>query len=280
VYQWITAIAWEIYKPLLSGPTEMFVPEHTRDAFFQLWCDLRTNVPKDRKWLTRHALALKPQTLPGWIALSSAALFASAGSTAFLSMSLAIFAVITYTLVTVVTVSGLAIGFSLLVISAASIVAALVTGWFAMCAAAAYAFVASLVAVFSYGLKVFKGTPLGQAQGKKHKPKSGNKLSETPNATSLAELDESIARSTEEDRADEASRASASQASNATCLPPSSGRDQFNDGIRAWKEKVADSFHSQPGAQIAAQGNDTGSSAEILKEKIAISPVKMDSGTV
>ena len=33
-------------------------------------------------------------------------------------------------------VAGLFIGFSLLVVSAASIVAAMVTGWFAMCAAA------------------------------------------------------------------------------------------------------------------------------------------------
>ena len=43
------------------------MPDHTREAFFQLFCDLRTNTPKDRKWLNKHMRTLKPRTLPGWL---------------------------------------------------------------------------------------------------------------------------------------------------------------------------------------------------------------------
>lgn len=50
-----------------AGPTRLFVPDHTRDAAFQLWCDLRTNVPKDQKWATRRLAAFKPRTFLGWI---------------------------------------------------------------------------------------------------------------------------------------------------------------------------------------------------------------------
>lgn len=50
-----------------TGPIGKIVPEHTRDAFFQAYCDLRTNVPKDRKWVEGHAAALQPRTLPGWL---------------------------------------------------------------------------------------------------------------------------------------------------------------------------------------------------------------------
>lgn len=33
----------------------------------QLACDLRANTPKDRRFLARHARALMPHTLPGWL---------------------------------------------------------------------------------------------------------------------------------------------------------------------------------------------------------------------
>ena len=41
-------------RPLLAGPAQLLVPEHTRDAFFQLFCDLRTNSPKDRSSQAQH----------------------------------------------------------------------------------------------------------------------------------------------------------------------------------------------------------------------------------
>ena len=31
-----------------AGPARLLIPEHTRNAFFQAFCDLRTNSPKDR----------------------------------------------------------------------------------------------------------------------------------------------------------------------------------------------------------------------------------------
>ena len=33
----------------------------------QLFCDLRTNTPKDRRFLQRHARALTPRTAAGWL---------------------------------------------------------------------------------------------------------------------------------------------------------------------------------------------------------------------
>jgi len=50
-----------------AEPIARIVPEHTREAFFQAYCDLRTNVPKDRRWVEQHAAALQPRTLLGWL---------------------------------------------------------------------------------------------------------------------------------------------------------------------------------------------------------------------
>lgn len=36
-------------------------------APLQLVCDLRANTPKDRRFLARHAAALAPHTAPGWL---------------------------------------------------------------------------------------------------------------------------------------------------------------------------------------------------------------------
>ena len=95
-FLWVTGAFWQIYRTVLSGgaerwvhpnavglvaisgakmngslrhigPSEMLIPAHTRDAFFQLWCDLRTNVPKDRNWLRSHAAALQPKTRLGYL---------------------------------------------------------------------------------------------------------------------------------------------------------------------------------------------------------------------
>ena len=48
-------------------PYEAFVPEHTRYALFQLYCDLRANPPRDRHWFVIHARRLQPHTFSGWI---------------------------------------------------------------------------------------------------------------------------------------------------------------------------------------------------------------------
>lgn len=84
-----SSVVWVVYRNLLSGedpgslpgpssklplsglqaagPARMLVPDHTRDAVFQIFSDLRTNSPKDRKWVDKHLHALKPRTLPGWL---------------------------------------------------------------------------------------------------------------------------------------------------------------------------------------------------------------------
>ena len=93
VFIWFTGAVWQFYRAVLAGalwcedelcrkqiadertfniadfagPTELVIPEHTRDAFFQLWCDLRTNVPKDRNWVRHHATALQPRTSFGYL---------------------------------------------------------------------------------------------------------------------------------------------------------------------------------------------------------------------
>lgn len=43
------------------------MPEHTRYALFQLYCDLRANPPRDRHWFMLHARRLRPHTFSGWI---------------------------------------------------------------------------------------------------------------------------------------------------------------------------------------------------------------------
>ncbi len=48
-------------------PYETVVPEHTRYALFQLYCDLRANPPRDRHWFLIHARRLQPHTFSGWI---------------------------------------------------------------------------------------------------------------------------------------------------------------------------------------------------------------------
>lgn len=50
-----------------AGFARKLVPAHTRDAVFQMFCDLRTNSPKDRKWLARHLRNLTPRTYQGWV---------------------------------------------------------------------------------------------------------------------------------------------------------------------------------------------------------------------
>ena len=62
--------AWILYRSYLSGPVANIIPQPTRDALFQLFCDLKANVPKDKKFLQRHARAFKPDSTLGWLALS------------------------------------------------------------------------------------------------------------------------------------------------------------------------------------------------------------------
>ena len=55
------------HSPPCAGLVSHVVPSHTREAFFQLFCDLRANTPKDRRFLVLHARAFAPQTTLGWL---------------------------------------------------------------------------------------------------------------------------------------------------------------------------------------------------------------------
>ena len=48
----------------LQSLMSYLVPDHTRDALFQLACDLRANPIKDKHWVLVHWRRLKPRTLP------------------------------------------------------------------------------------------------------------------------------------------------------------------------------------------------------------------------
>ncbi|CAD7695955.1 unnamed protein product [Ostreobium quekettii] len=52
---------------ILRPTYQMLLPERTRDGLEALWREARSDVPKDLAFLQKHALALKPQTMLGWL---------------------------------------------------------------------------------------------------------------------------------------------------------------------------------------------------------------------
>ena len=89
------------------APCRYLVPAHTRDAFFQAFCDLRTNTPKDGAWLARHARALAPRTPLGWVAACAASLGVTSAAAAVAAASLAITALALYACLIVLAGGGL-----------------------------------------------------------------------------------------------------------------------------------------------------------------------------
>lgn len=67
----------------LNAVAKRVLPAHTRDALFQLFCDVRTNTPKDQVFFMRHAEALKPHTFTGWLAMLAALLYSTSGLALF-----------------------------------------------------------------------------------------------------------------------------------------------------------------------------------------------------
>ena len=93
--------------PHPPAPCRYLVPPHTRDAFFQAFCDLRTNTPKDGAWLARHARALAPRTPLGWVAAAAAGLGVTSAAAALAATALAITALALYACLIVVAGGGL-----------------------------------------------------------------------------------------------------------------------------------------------------------------------------
>lgn len=106
-------LIYMLCKPLLrvlAVPYEAIMPEHTQYALFQLYCDLRANPIKDRHFFEVHAKRLKPHTFPGWIALTSALLYITAGTAGLLCMVLSILAATLYALVFILASAGVIVG--------------------------------------------------------------------------------------------------------------------------------------------------------------------------
>lgn len=61
-----------VNNTFLTSMAAHVIPSQTKDAIFQLFCDLRANTPKDKKFLLRHLKAFKPETSSGWLALAAA----------------------------------------------------------------------------------------------------------------------------------------------------------------------------------------------------------------
>jgi len=58
---------WSLYRTFLSGTLSQLVSPETRKAAFQLFCDMKTNTPKDETFFNRHWNALMPTTKLGWV---------------------------------------------------------------------------------------------------------------------------------------------------------------------------------------------------------------------
>lgn len=63
-------VAYLIHRTFFSRISNQLIPEPTRAALFQLFCDLRANTPKDSAFMKRHMKAFTPQTPLGWLALA------------------------------------------------------------------------------------------------------------------------------------------------------------------------------------------------------------------
>ncbi|KAL4419021.1 hypothetical protein ABPG77_003667 [Micractinium sp. CCAP 211/92] len=135
----LNAALYSFYRSHAAGAVALVVPEHTREALFQLSCDLRANTPKDARFLRRHAKALMPRTLTGWLALASAfgftfsAFVALACTTALLSLA-GVWAAVGLAIA-----AGTFLGCVLSVIGISLFVAAVVSGVLAAGALSAYA---------------------------------------------------------------------------------------------------------------------------------------------
>lgn len=91
----------------LNAVAKRVLPEHTRDALFQLFCDARTNTPKDQVFFMRHAEALKPHTFTGWLAMLAALLYSASGFALFSVGALGLMATVAFTSIFFAVIGGI-----------------------------------------------------------------------------------------------------------------------------------------------------------------------------
>lgn len=134
----------------IAGTVTQVVPAHTRDAAFQLFCDLRANTPKDKRFLTRHVKAFTPQTNLGWLAVAAFIGYSMSAlmvlSTAAICMSvLGVSAAITALLL-----SGVFIGSALAFFAFFTFLASIVAGTVAFACLAGYSGASASLSVMKH----------------------------------------------------------------------------------------------------------------------------------
>lgn len=182
----VSNIMWSIYRSYFSGTVAAVVPAHTRDAAFQLFCDLRANTPKDRKFLVKHMQAFVPQTSPGWLALASTLAFGLTGLMGLFSVTLTLSVVGIYTGLAVAAFAGVLLSFVLGAVALSLFLTACCSGMFAAGALMGYASLSTTLAVMRYLMHLVLGSPAGpagQRQAIQHKEEASNSAAPTSRAT-------------------------------------------------------------------------------------------------
>jgi hypothetical protein len=162
----ICSVLYDSYSFLhLNKVTEVVLPEHTREAAFQLFCDIRSNTPKDVNFLKRHARELQPRTFTGYLALSSSLLYLLALG-AFSSVGLVLaFAALSFGSIFVAIFGGVVISLLLaatsMALAFAAVLTALVASSLGTASAASYLIISFWRNVFHVAATQSKeGSPL------------------------------------------------------------------------------------------------------------------------
>nr|ARQ20727.1 lipid body protein [Lobosphaera incisa] len=128
VFEVTTAVMYGVYENTLAGVVPYFVPDRTREALFQLFCELRTNSPKDKRFLKKHLAAFVPETVTGWIAIASSALYATSVVAGSLFMLAGLASAALFSCVGIVLVTGSFAGVALAFLALGLLCAACITG--------------------------------------------------------------------------------------------------------------------------------------------------------
>lgn len=164
---WIVSstVMFGIYRSVyLDRIAKVFIPEHTRDAAFQLFCDLRTNTPKDAAFLRRHATALKPRTCLGWLAATAFTLCASAYAAAAAAIALGIAVALINVILVLSVLGGVTLAIALSCTGVALFVGACVAGSTAFTVAVAYTGLESAKVVTTTAGRLLLGGPCKQQE--------------------------------------------------------------------------------------------------------------------
>ncbi|KAK9818056.1 hypothetical protein WJX72_006386 [[Myrmecia] bisecta] len=161
VFEVTTAVLYGVYEHTLASIVPYLVPEHTREAAFQLFCDLRSNTPKDRRFVKRHMAALLPETITGWIAMMSTALYAGGALAATLCVLLGVASAALFSCVGLVLVTGGFLGTAFAVFALGLLATSCIAGVLGSATALGYVSVVTTSSAWRYLFGVlFRGAPV------------------------------------------------------------------------------------------------------------------------